>query len=47
MFPVEDNVNGFILLLESAEDTTLDIPNAANELALFLARVVIDVSWLH
>ena len=32
MFPVEDIVNGFILLLESAEDTALDIPDAANEL---------------
>jgi hypothetical protein len=42
VFPVEDIVNGFVLLLESAEDTALDIPFAANELALFLARAVID-----
>ena len=42
MFPVEDIVNGFILLLESAEDIALDIPDAANELALFLARAIID-----
>eukprot|EP01018_Ginkgo_biloba_P024699 Gb_11642 [translate_table: standard] len=42
VIPVEDIVNGFVLLLESAEDTTLDILDAANELALFLARAVID-----
>ncbi|KAH9310627.1 hypothetical protein KI387_025662 [Taxus chinensis] len=42
VFPVEDIVSGFILLLESAEDTALDIPDASNELALFLARAVID-----
>lgn len=42
VFPVEDIVNGFVLLLEAAEDTALDIPDAANELALFLARAVID-----
>ncbi|KAJ7532356.1 hypothetical protein O6H91_13G000400 [Diphasiastrum complanatum] len=32
----------FTLLLESAEDTALDIPDAPNELALFLARAVVD-----
>lgn len=37
-----DIVNGFIMLLESAEDTALDILDASNELALFLARAVID-----
>ncbi|XP_057841956.2 MA3 DOMAIN-CONTAINING TRANSLATION REGULATORY FACTOR 4 [Cryptomeria japonica] len=42
VFPVDDIVSGFILLLESAEDTALDIPQAANELALFLARAVVD-----
>eukprot|EP00252_Welwitschia_mirabilis_P010638 TRINITY_DN2402_c0_g1_i3.p1 TRINITY_DN2402_c0_g1~~TRINITY_DN2402_c0_g1_i3.p1 ORF type:complete len:701 (+),score=193.55 TRINITY_DN2402_c0_g1_i3:294-2396(+) len=42
VFTVEDIVNGFVLLLESAEDTALDIPGAANELALFLARAVVD-----
>uniref|UniRef100_A0A0D6QWI4 MI domain-containing protein n=1 Tax=Araucaria cunninghamii TaxID=56994 RepID=A0A0D6QWI4_ARACU len=42
VFPVEDIVSGFILLLESAEDTALDIPDASNELTLFLARAVID-----
>uniref|UniRef100_A0A0C9RVH6 TSA: Wollemia nobilis Ref_Wollemi_Transcript_10948_2779 transcribed RNA sequence n=1 Tax=Wollemia nobilis TaxID=56998 RepID=A0A0C9RVH6_9CONI len=42
VFPVDDIVNGFILLLESAEDTALDIPDASNELALFLARAYVD-----
>ena len=42
VFPVEDIVNGFILLLESIEDTALDILNATNELALFLSRAVIN-----
>lgn len=40
--PTVDIVNGFILLLESAEDTALDVLDASNELALFLARAVID-----
>lgn len=35
-------VDGFIMLLESAEDTALDILDASNELVLFLARAVID-----
>ncbi|KAI3464180.1 hypothetical protein Pfo_020843 [Paulownia fortunei] len=42
IFSTEDIVNGFILLLESAEDTALDILDASNELAFFLARAVID-----
>ncbi|CAN6464363.1 unnamed protein product [Victoria cruziana] len=42
MFSTEDIVNGFVLLLESAEDTALDVLDASNELALFLARAVID-----
>ena len=42
VFPVEDIVNGFILLLESIEDIALHILDATNELALFLARAVID-----
>ncbi|CAA6664181.1 unnamed protein product [Spirodela intermedia] len=41
-FSTEDIMNGFIMLLESAEDTALDILDASNELALFLARAVID-----
>lgn len=42
LFSPEDIVNGFVMLLESAEDTALDILDASNELALFLARAVID-----
>lgn len=42
IFSTDDIVNGFVLLLESAEDTALDILDASNELALFLARAVID-----
>ena len=38
----EDVAKAFLLLLESAEDTALDIPDTANELALFLARAVVD-----
>ena len=42
IFSTEDIVNGFVMLLESAEDTALDILDASNELALFVARAVID-----
>ncbi|XP_019098604.1 PREDICTED: eukaryotic translation initiation factor-like, partial [Camelina sativa] len=42
MFTTEDVADGFVMLLESAEDTALDILDASNELALFLARAVID-----
>lgn len=42
IFSTDDIVNGFVMLLENAEDTTLDILDASNELALFLARAVID-----
>ncbi|PRQ17114.1 putative initiation factor eIF-4 gamma, MA3 [Rosa chinensis] len=42
IFSAEDKVNGFVLLLESAEDTELDNLDASNELALFSARAVID-----
>ncbi|KAL6524563.1 Peptide chain release factor 1, mitochondrial [Orobanche hederae] len=42
IFTTEDMVNGFVLLLESAEDTALDILDASSELAFFLARAVID-----
>lgn len=38
----EDVAKAFVLLLENADDTALDIPDAANELALFLARAVVD-----
>lgn len=33
---------GFTRLLDGAEDLALDIPDAANELALFIARAVVD-----
>ncbi|XP_024025004.1 uncharacterized protein LOC21391570 [Morus notabilis] len=42
MFSTDDIINGFVMLLESAEDTALDILDASNELSLFLARAVID-----
>lgn len=42
IFSTEDIVDGFAMLLESSEDTALDILDASNELALFLARAVID-----
>ncbi|CAM0910830.1 unnamed protein product [Alopecurus aequalis] len=42
LFSTEDIVKGFIMLLESAEDTALDILDASDELGLFLARAVID-----
>jgi hypothetical protein len=42
IFSSEDMVNGFVMLLESAEDTALDIKDASNELAMFVARAVID-----
>ncbi|XP_076887972.1 MA3 DOMAIN-CONTAINING TRANSLATION REGULATORY FACTOR 3-like [Bidens hawaiensis] len=42
IFSTQDIVDGFTLLLESADDTALDILDASNELALFLARAVID-----
>ncbi|KAK7302189.1 hypothetical protein RJT34_13071 [Clitoria ternatea] len=42
IFSTEDIVSGFVMLLESAEDTALDILDASKELALFLGRAVID-----
>ncbi|KAI3860108.1 hypothetical protein MKX03_033808 [Papaver bracteatum] len=42
IFSSEDTVCGFVLLLETADDTALDVLDASNELALFLARAVID-----
>jgi len=42
LFSTEDIAQGFIMLLESAEDTALDILDASDELGLFLARAVID-----
>ncbi|KAF7009708.1 hypothetical protein CFC21_024219 [Triticum aestivum] len=42
LFSAGDIMKGFIMLLQSAEDTALDIVDAPSELALFLARAVID-----
>ncbi|XP_068650566.1 MA3 DOMAIN-CONTAINING TRANSLATION REGULATORY FACTOR 3-like [Aristolochia californica] len=42
IFSTEDIVNGFVTLLVSAEYIALDILDASNELALFLARAVMD-----
>ncbi|KAL3830490.1 hypothetical protein ACJIZ3_019292 [Penstemon smallii] len=41
-FPSDDVVNGFTMLLESAEDTALDNPVVVEDLALFLARAEVD-----
>ncbi|XP_019174252.1 PREDICTED: programmed cell death protein 4 [Ipomoea nil] len=41
-FPTEDVVNGFTMLIESADDTALDIPAAVEDLAMFLARAAVD-----
>ncbi|GFZ09986.1 MA3 domain-containing protein [Actinidia rufa] len=41
-FPADDMVNGFVMLIESADDTALDIPVVVEDLALFLARAVVD-----
>ncbi|KAF8411574.1 hypothetical protein HHK36_004129 [Tetracentron sinense] len=41
-FPVDDVVNGFVMLVESADDTALDIPVVVEDLAMFLARAVVD-----
>ncbi|CAI9763929.1 unnamed protein product [Fraxinus pennsylvanica] len=39
-FPSEYVVSGFTMLLESAEDTTLDIPSVVEDLAMFFVRKV-------
>ncbi|RVW94922.1 Programmed cell death protein 4 [Vitis vinifera] len=41
-FPADDVVNGFVMLIESADDTALDIPVVVEDLAMFLARAVVD-----
>ncbi|VFR00325.1 unnamed protein product [Cuscuta campestris] len=41
-FPTDDAVSGFTMLIEAADDTALDIPAAAENLAMFLARAVVD-----
>lgn len=40
--PSDDVVSGFMMLLESAEDTALDIPIVVEDLAMFLARAEVD-----
>ncbi|XP_043810425.1 MA3 DOMAIN-CONTAINING TRANSLATION REGULATORY FACTOR 2 [Manihot esculenta] len=41
-FPADDVSNGFVMLIESADDTALDIPEVVEDLAMFLARAVVD-----
>ncbi|XP_068321655.1 MA3 DOMAIN-CONTAINING TRANSLATION REGULATORY FACTOR 2-like [Pyrus communis] len=41
-FPADDVVNGFVMLIESADDTALDNPVVVEDLAMFLARSVVD-----
>lgn len=41
-FPADDIVNGFVMLIESADDTALDNPVVVEDLAMFLARAVVD-----
>lgn len=41
-FPADDVVNGFVILIEAAEDTALDNPLVVEDLAMFLARSVVD-----
>ncbi|KAJ4850521.1 MA3 domain-containing translation regulatory factor 2 [Turnera subulata] len=41
-FPSDDVANGFIMLIEAADDTVLDHPVVFDDLAMFLARAVVD-----
>lgn len=41
-FLADDVVNGFVMLIESADDTALDNPVVVEDLAMFLARAVVD-----
>ncbi|KAK2998162.1 hypothetical protein RJ639_019092 [Escallonia herrerae] len=41
-FPADHVVNGFIMLIEFADDTALDNPVVVEDLAMFLARAVVD-----
>ncbi|XP_027089977.1 MA3 DOMAIN-CONTAINING TRANSLATION REGULATORY FACTOR 2-like [Coffea arabica] len=41
-FPADDVVTGFVMLIESADDTALDNPVVVEDLALFLARAEVD-----
>lgn len=40
--PPDDVVSGFLMLIEAADDAALDIPVVAEDLAMFLARAVVD-----
>jgi MA3 domain len=42
IFTAEDVMTGFSMLLDSIDDTALDIPDASDKLAMFLARAVRD-----
>lgn len=41
-FPTDDVVSGFVMLIESADDTALDNPVVVEDLAMFLARAQVD-----
>ncbi|KAF6174548.1 hypothetical protein GIB67_002894 [Kingdonia uniflora] len=41
-FPAEGFVNDFVMLVETADDTVLDIPDVVEDLSMFLARAVVD-----
>ncbi|KAF3627317.1 hypothetical protein FXO38_28835 [Capsicum annuum] len=41
-FPADDVVNGFVMLIESADDAALDISIVVEDLAMFLARAKVD-----
>ncbi|KDP27511.1 hypothetical protein JCGZ_20151 [Jatropha curcas] len=41
-FPADHVLNGFVMLIESADDTALDNPVVVEDLAMFLARTVVD-----
>ncbi|XP_071716993.1 MA3 DOMAIN-CONTAINING TRANSLATION REGULATORY FACTOR 2-like [Rutidosis leptorrhynchoides] len=41
-FPADDVVNGFTMLIHSADDIALDNPIVVEDLAMFLARAVVD-----
>ncbi|CAI9116436.1 OLC1v1017578C4 [Oldenlandia corymbosa var. corymbosa] len=41
-FPADDVVSGFVMLIESADDTALDNPVVVEDLAMFLARAEVD-----
>lgn len=42
MLPAEQVQKGFIALISSLPDTLLDVPDAVDQMALFIARAVVD-----